>query len=305
MIIRVLGSSAGGGFPQWNCNCPNCAGLRAGTLRATPRTQSSIAISTDAARWVLCNASPDIHRQIEANLAPATGAGLRDSPIAAVILVDGQIDHSAGLLLLRENRVPLEVWTTEPVREDLLTGLPLLRVLEHYSRVDWHRVPIGGEWFAVPALTGVDIKALPVPGKPGPYSPHREHPRTGDNIALVFRDSASGRQLVYAPGLQSITPAVTTVLESSSCVLVDGTFWTDDEMIRLGASTKTAHSMGHLAQSGEGGMIEALARLPRSTRRILIHINNTNPILNEAGAERAALAAAGIEVAFDGMEIAL
>lgn len=305
MIIRVLGSAAGGGFPQWNCNCANCKGLRLGTKRATARTQSSIAISTDGRRWVVCNVSPDVHRQIASYLPAHPSPRPRDTQIAAAILVDGQIDHSAGLLQLRENHAPLEIWSTDSVREDLSTGFPVLRVLEHYCRVDWHRVPIGGEWFAIPALAGIEINALAVPGKPGPYSPHRAQPRTGDNIALVFRDAASGRQAFYAPGLQSITPEVAEALESSACVLVDGTFWTDDEMIALGASVKTASSMGHLAQSGPGGMIEILERLPRATRRILIHINNTNPILDEAGPERAQLDAAGISVAFDGMEIVL
>ena len=303
MIIRVLGSAAGGGFPQWNCNCRHCSGLRAGTLRATARTQSSIAVSTDGRHWVLCNASPDIHRQIAANFPPDPERGLRDSAIAATILVDGQVDHSAGLLLLRENRAPLEVWSTDSVRADLITGFPVLRVLDHYCRVEWHRIPTGGEWFAVPALAGIEIKALAVPGKPGPYSPHREQPRSGDNIALVFRDGASRRQAFYAPALQAITPAVEEALAASACVLIDGTFWTDEEMITLGASSKTATAMGHLPQHGPGGMIEVLGRIPRATRRILIHVNNTNPILDEAGPERALLEGTGIEVAFDGMEI--
>ena len=134
MLIRVLGSAAGGGFPQWNCNCGNCSGLRAGTLSARKRTQSSIAVSVDGRRWVLCNASPDIHQQIAANPALQPHQGLRGSGIAAVMLVDGQIDHSTGLLLLRENGAPLEVWTTESVREDLSTGLPILNVLEAFLR---------------------------------------------------------------------------------------------------------------------------------------------------------------------------
>jgi pyrroloquinoline quinone biosynthesis protein B len=305
VIIRVLGSAAGGGFPQWNCNCSNCAGVRAGSLRATRRTQSSIAISTDRRQWVLCNASPDIHQQIAATLAPPVGASLRETPIAATILVDSQIDHCAGLLLLRENRAPLQVWTTDAVREDLGAAFPVLRLLEHYCGVDWQRIRPGSEWFAIPALVGVDIQALAVPGKPGPYSAHRGSPRTGDNVALVFRDRASGRQALYAPGLQAMTGELSQALGSSACAFLDGTFWSDDEMIELGASSKTAQSMGHLPQSGPGGMIEAMDRVPRTTRRILIHINNTNPILNEAGAERALLDAAGIEVAFDGMEITL
>ncbi len=305
MRIRVLGSAAGGGFPQWNCNCANCHGLRAGTLQARARTQSSLALSVDARQWLLCNASPDIHRQIAQSPALQPQAGLRDSGIAAVLLVDGQIDHATGLLLLRERSTPLPLWTTEPVREDLSTGLPLLKVLQHYCGIAWHSIPVDSTTFTVPALPDVSITALPVAGKPGPYSPYRENPRVGDNVGLIFREQATGRQLFYAPGLADITPPVAAAMHDSDCVLVDGTFWSDDEMIRIGVSHKRARDLGHLPQSGAGGMIEQLAQLPATCRRILIHINNTNPILDEAGAERAQLAAAGIEVAHDGMEIEL
>ncbi len=305
MLIRVLGSAAGGGFPQWNCNCANCRGLRAGTLQARRRTQSSIAVSVDGRHWVLCNASPDIHQQIAASPALQPHAGLRDSGIGAVILVDGQIDHCTGLLLLREHRSALELWSTETVREDLSTGLPILNVLNYFCGVHWHGIPVDGASFEIPVLPGIRISALPVAGKPGPYSAYRENPRIGDNIGLIFRNPASGRQLFYSPGLAGIPPAVEQVFRASDCVLVDGTFWSDDEMIRIGVSHKRASELGHLPQSGAGGMAEQLARLPPRTRRVLIHINNTNPILDEAGPERAQLAALGIEVAYDGMEIEL
>jgi pyrroloquinoline quinone biosynthesis protein B len=262
-------------------------------------------VSVDGRHWVLCNASPDIHTQIAANPALQPHQGLRDSSIAAVILVDGQIDHCTGLLLLREHRSALELWSTETVREDLSTGLPILNVLQHFCGVHWHPIPLDGTAFEIPALPGIRISALPVAGKPGPYSAYRENPRLGDNIGLIFHDPDSGRQLFYSPGLAGIPPAVEQVLEASDCVLVDGTFWSDDEMIRIGVSHKRASELGHLPQSGAGGMAEQLARLPPGTRRVLIHINNTNPILDEAGPERAQLAALGIEVAYDGMEIEL
>ncbi len=305
MLIRVLGAAAGGGFPQWNCNCRNCRGVRDGSVTATPRTQSSIAVSSDGNQWVLCNASPDLHRQIAANPVLQPRTGVRDTPIAAVLLVDGQIDHAMGLLLLREHRRRLEVWTTEAVRTDLTAELPLLSVLEHYCGVEWHPIGIDGAPFQIPALPGIAITALPVEGKPGPYSPHRRNPRIGDNIALSFRDIESGRRALYAPGLAAITAPVAEALQASRCVLVDGTFWQADEMIAASVSAKRASELGHLPQSGAGGMIETLAKLPPAARRILIHINNTNPILDEDSAERAELAAAGIEVAFDGMEIRL
>ena len=305
MLIHILGAAAGGGFPQWNCNCRNCRGVRDGSVKATPRTQSSIAISSDGNQWVLCNASPDLHRQIAANPVLQPRTGVRDTPIAAVLLVDGQIDHTMGLLLLREHRQRLDVWTTEAARTDLTAGLPLLSVLQHYCGVQWHPIGIDGRPFQIPALPGIAITALPVEGKPGPYSPHRQSPRIGDNIALSFRDMESGRRALYAPGLAAITAPVAEALQASQCVLVDGTFWQDDEMMAAGVSSKHASELGHLPQSGAGGMLETLAKLPPATRRILIHINNTNPILDEDSAERAELAAAGIEVAFDGLEIRL
>ena len=305
MIVRILGSAAGGGFPQWNCNCRNCAGVRAGTLRARPRTQSSIALSTDGTEWLLCNASPDIHRQLAASLPQDPHGPLRSSPVAATLLVDGQIDHALGLLLMREHRAPLQIWTTPAVHSDLTGALPILTILEHYAGVDWRTIPVAGEAFTVPAITGLTIRAVAVPGKPGPYSPHRHQPRPGDNIALIFRANDTGRQLLYAPGLAAVDAEMATLLAASDCVLVDGTCFHDDDLIRIGASTKTARDMGHLPQAGAGGMIEALGRLPPTVRRILTHINNTNPILDENSAERAQLDRAGIEVAYDGMEIAL
>jgi pyrroloquinoline quinone biosynthesis protein B len=240
VLIRVLGSAAGGGFPQWNCNCRNCRGTRDGSINSAPRTQSSIAISSDGNRWVLCNASPDLHRQISANSKLQPRLGTRHTPIAAVILVDGQIDHTVGLLLLREHRDRLEIWSTEAVREDLTSGLPLLSVLEHYCGVNWHPIAIDGSAFQVPALPGVEITVLPVDGKPGPYSPYRQNPRRGDNVALCFQDTKSGQRAFYAPGLAAITASVREALQSSHCVMVDGTFWRDDEMIAAGVSSKRA-----------------------------------------------------------------
>jgi pyrroloquinoline quinone biosynthesis protein B len=305
MLIRILGSSAGGGFPQWNCNCSNCRGLRDGSLDARARTQSSIALSSDGERWILCNASPDLHRQIQANTVLQPRTGIRDTPIAAVLLVDGQIDHTLGLLLLREHREPIPVWTTPAVYQDLTSGLPLLSVLGSYCGAEWHEIGLDGAPFCIAALPGIEITALPVEGKPGPYSPFRHSPRSGDNIALCFHELASGRRAFYAPGLAAITPAVRAALQASQCVLVDGTFWQEEEMIEAGVSTKRAADLGHLPQCGAGGMIEVLGGLPAGTRRILIHINNTNPILDESGRERAQLDACGIEVAFDGMEVRL
>jgi pyrroloquinoline quinone biosynthesis protein B len=304
--IRVLGSAAGGGFPQWNCNCRNCSGLRAGTLRAFPRTQSSIAVcGSDTQSWVLVNASPDILAQLRANPVLQPGRTPRDTAIAAIVLVDGQIDHTTGLYMLRESTRPLAVWCTDETCADLTQGNPIFGVLRHYCGVERHTMTPDGREFTIAAAPGVSWRALAVPSKPAPYSPHREAPVAGDNVALVIRDGATQRAAVYAPGLGSLEPTVWQAMQAADCVLVDGTFWTDDEMIALGMSRKRAREIGHLPQSGAGGMLEWLGQLPATTRKILIHVNNTNPILDEDSAERAELTRRGIELAWDGQEIEL
>ena len=304
MRIRVLGSSAGGGFPQWNCNCPNCDGVRKGTIRAKPRTQSSIAVSDTGADWVLFNASPDLLAQFRAfpELQPARA--IRDSAVRAVLLIDAQIDHTTGLLMLREGK-PLEIYCTDMAREDLTSGNPLFNVLQHYCGVNWHRVPISpGNRFSVTGGGNLNFTAVPLKSKAPPYSPHREHPHEGDNIGIRVADPRTGKVFFYAPGLGEIEPHLRPLLEEADCLMVDGTFWTDDEMIRLGVSKKRAREIGHLPQSGAGGMIEVLKPL-KASRKVLIHINNTNPILNEESPEHRALEAAGIEVAYDGMDVTL
>jgi pyrroloquinoline quinone biosynthesis protein B len=304
--IRVLGSAAGGGFPQWNCNCHNCSGWRRGTVRATPRTQSSIAVSAqDPAAWALVNASPDLLAQVKSHPALQPARAQRDSAIAGVVLVDAQVDHTTGLYLLRESTRPLAVWCTDSVHADLTGGNPIFTVLGHYCGVAWHRIDGDGAEFTVEGLPDLRWCALAVPGKAPPYSPHRNAPVRGDNVALMVTDAASGGTLVYAPGLGAIEPSRWKALQSADCVLIDGTFWSDEEMIAQGVSRKRARELGHLPLSGEGGMLEWLARLPRGTRRILVHVNNTNPILDEDSAERAALDRAGVEVACDGLEIPL
>lgn len=304
MKIRVLGSAAGGGFPQWNCNCRNCDGLRRGTVRARARTQSSIAASGDGENWVLFNASPDVLQQLREAPELQPARALRDTAIRAIVLIDAQIDHSTGLLMLREHRQPHALWCTAAVREDLSTGNPLFGVLGHYCGLDLHEIPLQGG-FDIAGVPGVRFAALPLISNAPPYSPRRDRPVPGDNIGVTLTDARSGRRLFYAPGLGEMEAHVWAAMQAADCVLVDGTLWTDDEMIRLGASSKTSRAMGHLPQSGPGGMLEWLDRLPAATRKVLIHINNTNPILDEDSPQRAELAAHGVEVAWDGMVIDL
>jgi pyrroloquinoline quinone biosynthesis protein B len=306
MKIRVLGAAAGGGFPQWNCNCRNCAGVRTGTVRARARTQSSIAVrGRDAAGWALVNVSPDITAQLQANPAFQPGRSLRDCAITGIVLVDGQVDHTTGLYMLRESTRPWPIWCTDSTYADLTRGNPILNVLGHFCGVDRRRIDLEGNTFEIDGVSGVQWRALPVPGKPAPYSPNRESPVPGDNLALVITDKETGRTAVYAPGLGAMDDRVWRQMQSAACVMVDGTFWTDDEMIRLGASKKHARDIGHLPQSGAGGMLEWLDELPAGTRKVLIHVNNTNPILDEDSDQAAQVARRGVEVAWDGMEIEL
>ena len=193
MHIRVLGSAAGGGFPQWNCNCRNCAGVRHGTVRALPRTQSSIFVrGDDEPDGILFNASPDILTQIRANPALQPGRRLRDTAIAGVVLIDGQVDHATGLYMLRERATPLPLWCTEPVAEDLTTGNPILGVLGHYCGVQRHPIPLDGTPFSVAGVPGLTLRALPLSSKAAPYSPHRDHPVPGDNIGISITGSRRG-----------------------------------------------------------------------------------------------------------------
>jgi pyrroloquinoline quinone biosynthesis protein B len=304
MRVRVLGSAAGGGFPQWNCNCRNCDGVRRGRIRARARTQSSIAVGADGEDWFLIDASPDILTQLRDFPALQPARALRDTAIAAVLLTDSQIDHTTGLLMLREGP-PLRVYCTEAVREDLTGAHPLFRVLGRYCGVEWCRVDTrDGGRFRIEGIDRLSLRAIPLASKAPPYSRHRSDPHEGDTLGFEVTDEQTGKTLFYAPGLRGIEPQVRAAFERADCMLVDGTFWTEDEMIRLGIGDQRAEDMGHLPQSGPAGMIATLAAYARP-RKVLTHINNTNPILDEASPERAQLAQAGIEVAFDGMDLVL
>ncbi|WP_447742735.1 pyrroloquinoline quinone biosynthesis protein PqqB [Variovorax boronicumulans] len=304
MKILVLGSGAGGGFPQWNCNCRLCAGQRSGQVRATPRTQSSIAVSADGERWILLNASPDLGAQLRASPALWPRHGLRHSPIEAVVLMDSQIDHVAGLLSLREGQ-RLQLYCTPEAHDDLTGSLPLLRTLDSYCGVTWHPLslePGGGAWHDI---AGLRLQAVPVPGKAPPYSPRRQTEARSENAAVLIEDPATGKRLLYAPGLAQVGEAERRSLDACDCVLVDGTFWTEDEMVAAGLGKKHAADMGHLPQCDGPhgpGMLQALDACA-ARRKVLIHINNSNPILDEDGPQRAQLVRRGIEVAFDGMTL--
>jgi pyrroloquinoline quinone biosynthesis protein B len=296
--VRVLGSAAGGGFPQWNCRCPACEAARTG-IRAQPRTQSSLAIRGGDGPWFLVNASPDARQQLEA-LTEAGVDGVRSAPVAGVLLTDAEIDHTAGLLLLRESATPVRVYGQAGVERALRYGYPVLSILERYCGLEWHTL----EPERMGSLEGSSLTVEP-------FDVGGDAPRylDGSGVELeasgfVFRDRAGGGVLTYVPGLARIDDAVLGRFATSDLVLVDGTFWRDDELAALGISGRSARDMGHLPLSGPGGTLEALAELERP-RKALVHINNTNPILLDDSPERAAVLRAGVEVAYDGLEVEL
>jgi len=307
MLVRILGSAAGGGFPQWNCACENCRGLRAGLIRASPRTQESLCLSADGRDWFLINASPDIRSQIE-GFEPLHPKTSRASPIQAIFLTNGDLDHCLGLLSLRENHA-LVVYATESVRRGFTEGNVLYRTLERFpGQVTWRTLRVGAEEKLLCAdgrPAGLTVTAIAVPGKPplhleGLVSP--DDP--GMNVGLCFRRCDNGRLLVYMSAAGRITPAVVNALASADCVLFDGTFWSNDELSSRGFLRKSAQDLAHWPMGGPDGTVATLAKIT-APRRLFIHINNTNPILRENSPERQAVEAAGWEVAQDGMEIRL
>jgi pyrroloquinoline quinone biosynthesis protein B len=301
MWVRVLGSAAGGGFPQWNCACPSCGAVRSGSRPARPRSQSSIAVSADSRHWFLVNASPDVHAQIESfpALHPASGPdGNRAVPLQAVLLSDAELDHTLGLLLLREAR-SLVVHGTAATRDTLYAGTGLLRALEAYCRVEWQPVVPGAD---VLLAEGLSYRAFDVPTTKKPRFGSGDG--AGRVVGYRLTDERGGGALVHLPAVQELTPAVRDQLEDCTCLLIDGTCWTDDELIRLGLAGRTAREMGHLPISGPGGSLEQLTPLPIG-RRIYVHVNNTNPILLEDSPERRTVEEHGMEVAVDGLEMEL
>ncbi|WP_336975849.1 pyrroloquinoline quinone biosynthesis protein PqqB [Acinetobacter pittii] len=303
MYIYVLGSAAGGGFPQWNCNCSNCHGVRTGSIQAKARTQSSIAVSENGTDWVLLNASPDIRQQLFEFKAAQPARKLRDTGITSVILMDSQLDHTTGLLTLREG-CPMNVWCTEMVHQDLTSGFPVFNMLKHWNGGLQYNEINPKQAFKIDGFENLEFLPLIIKSAAPPYSPHRNDPHDGDNIALIIKDHKTQKQLFYAPGLGKIDEQIMQIMQSSDCVMIDGTLWTDDEMQQTGVGTKTGREMGHLYISGEGGSLSYLNQLS-TPKKVLIHINNTNPILNENSSQFAELKANGVEVAYDGMQIEL
>jgi pyrroloquinoline quinone biosynthesis protein B len=293
----VLGSAAGGGFPQWNCRCEVCRLAWAGDARVSVRTQTSLAVSADRERWVLLNAAPDLRAQIAATPALRPRAGVRDTPIAAVLLTGAEVDQTAGLLNLRERQPFALVATNETLRT--LAANPMFGVLA--DEVVDRRPAMLNDPFE---LAGLTAELFTVPGKVPLYLENETveaATETGANVGIEI--IAGDARLVFVPGCAAITPDLKQRLERADVVFFDATLFADDEMIASGTGSKTGRRMGHMPIDGPDGSLAALAGL--GNRRISIHINNTNPILIEGSPQRAQVEAAGWEVAADGLEVVL
>jgi pyrroloquinoline quinone biosynthesis protein B len=309
MRVKILGSAAGGGFPQWNCDCLNCRGLRTGTLRGKARTQAQVAVSADSRSWFLLGASPDLRSQIEATAELHPRDGVRQSPVAGAVLANADIDHMLGLLLLRELQ-PLRVYATDSIRRILTEDNSMFAMLQRVpGQVSWTTFAPGT---ALPLLnaagedSGLRCRALSLGTHyPAYVSPKRQEEfKSGEASLGLIVESPSGKRLAYMPAVPEISDSLLKEVDSADVLLFDGTFWSDDELILAQGSGQTARQMGHVPVSSADGSLSRLARL-RRPRKIYLHINNTNPMLDEAGPEYRLVRESGWEIAEDGWQFDL
>jgi pyrroloquinoline quinone biosynthesis protein B len=302
MRIRLLGTAAGGGFPQWNCRCRNCIEARAGSGGAKSRMQSCVAISADGLNWFLLNASPDLLKQMNAfaPLHPRGSGATRGSPVQAVLLTNADLDHTLGLVLLRES-AELNVHATAETRDALARGLNMPALLNAFTRVNWIEPPQSPAPLpkADASASGLRYRAVPLAGKPPRWMANMG--TKGHSIAYDITDERSGGRLLFMPDVQALDGGVAELIREADAVLFDGTFWSNDEMIAAGFGTTTALEMGHMPVSSERGSLRVLQN-SRAKRKIYLHINNTNPMLLENSAERAAVIESGVEIGEDGSE---
>lgn len=298
MHIVVLGSAAGGGFPQWNCLCPVCQLAWAGDKRVKPRTQSSLAISSDGEKWLLLNASPDLRQQIIASRRLHPRGASRQSPIAGVFVTNGDVDHLTGLLTMREQQ-PFTLYGSK-----LTLALTSTSVFGVLNKELVRSIPVHLE---TPVDTGLGFTITPfaVPGKVPLWLESAEVKiGTEDESTVGLEIVENGKRFYYIPGCAEVTPKIQERIRGADLLFFDGTTFTDDEMVKLGLSQKTAWRMGHTAMSGENGSLARLADLGIG-RRVYVHINNTNPVLIEDSPERRTVEKAGWDVSHDGMEVTL
>jgi pyrroloquinoline quinone biosynthesis protein B len=296
-----MGTAAGGGFPQWNCRCRCCQTARTDPQAAWPRTQSSVAVSSDGAHWFLLNASPDVREQL--GRLPSNGASpaIRHVPIEGVVLTDAELDHSLGIVLLREARY-LPLYATAAIQAVLERDSHILPVARAFADMPCTELSLD-----VPVElvrrdgmgSGLWVEAFSVPADPPRFAPTAP---AGHTVGLAVREHATGRTCMFLPGCGDLTAALLERITAADVLLFDGTFWTDDEPIALTISTRTARAMDHLPISGPGGSLEQLRALP-CRYRLYTHINNTNPILIERSPERAEVLQAGLIVGYDGLRM--
>jgi pyrroloquinoline quinone biosynthesis protein B len=300
--VVLLGSAAGGGFPQWNCWCPGCRTARSSPAAAHPRSQSSAAVSEDGRHWFLLNASPDVRDQV-ARLHNSTPDGARHVPVEGVVLTDAELHHTLGLVLLREaGRLP--IYATAAVTRILEDDSRLLPTVRAFSDLPVTTLELGQRTSLLHrdgTPSGLAVDAFTVPADPPRFASHAAHDHT---IGLMVREAASGIACAFVPGCGRLDGELLERLAAADALLFDGTFWSDDELIALGVGRKTARQMDHLPIGGADGSLEQLAALP-CRYRIYTHINNTNPILLEQSAERASVTRAGMMVGFDGLRLTL
>lgn len=300
--VILLGTAAGGGFPQWNCWCPTCRVARREPDRARHRSQSSAAISADGRRWFLLNASPDVHAQV-AKLPVEEPAGLRQVPVEGVVLTDAELDHTLGLMLLREGRY-LQVHATPAVHDILEHDSRIVPVIRAFAEVRQEDLHVGGTTplsYRDGCPSGITVSAFQVPAGP-PRFAGGDQP--GHTVGLLLRDEATGGACAFVPGCGGLDDGLLATLGPAELVLFDGTFWTDDELQSLGIGDRSARQMDHLPVSGPGGSLDRLAGLS-SAHRVYTHINNTNPMLIEGSPERLQVERAGLVVGADGMRFTL
>jgi pyrroloquinoline quinone biosynthesis protein B len=313
MRIKLLGASAGGGFPQWNCSCGNCRSFRQGSFKGRSRTQSQVAVSPDGKSWFLLNASPDLRTQIEGTRelhSQAKGSDTRHTPISGVILTNADLDHVLGLLLMRESQ-PLHVYATVSVKKILSEDNSMFKMIDQkQGQVKWSEI-----------TPGVPFELRSVDGSPSglkctPHSISTKYPiyvsksrlaelSPGDAVmALVIEDAGSSKKMAYLPGTATLDQLWLDRLGSCDLVFCDGTFWTDDELKKISGADRTAREMGHIPMSGPDGSVALLSKLKKPIK-VYTHINNTNPVLNEAGSEYQEVVSHGIQLGYDGMEFTL
>jgi pyrroloquinoline quinone biosynthesis protein B len=300
--LVLLGTAAGGGFPQWNCWCPICRTGRSDPRRAAARTQSTAAISADGERWFLLNASPDIRAQLACLPGPIP-SGVRHVPVEGIVTTDAELDHTLGLVLLREAR-QLQLYATSAVRSILERDSRLLPVTQAFAEVQVREMPLGAR---VPLRyrdgrpSDISVEAFEVPAGPPRFARGAD---AGHTVGLTLRDETTGGSCAFVPGCGALDDSLLGRFEEVDVLLFDGTFWSDDELVALGISERRAREMDHLPVSGNDGSLARLARLQRPVK-VYTHINNTNPILLEDSPEREVIERAGVQVAADGMSFTI